>query len=354
MLRVAALTSGKDTPSARYRIRQHIRPLKKAGIDVHEYRPRIGKYTPIPFLKGKNRRAPHELIIRVLWTLLKTAVRIEAIPGSWKAQITWLEREMVSGFISLEPLIKRPYIFDVDDAIWLSPPFGKVAAKQIAKGAAVVIAGNAHIAEWFADHAGDVRIIPTAVDTDLLRPLKYNRHKISDAPFRVGWVGTSGNYEFLYKIEEELAHFFSDYKAEFWIVSDQPPKFLYIPADKIKYYQWGPDIESEILPLMDIGLMPLSADEWSLGKCSYKMLQYMAAGLPVVVSPVGMNNEVLSMGDIGFAAGKSGDWYEALETAFKDPPLGLEYGANGRRVILQYFSKDVVSKMLVETFLKFV
>lgn len=349
MIRVAALTSGRDTPSARYRIRQHIKPLKEAGIDVREYRPRIEKYTPTP-LMAENHRTPYGLIVKVLWTLAKIAVRAEAIPGSWKAQITWLEREMVSGFLSLEPFVKPPYVFDVDDAIWLLPPIGELAAKQIAKHAAVVIAGNKHIAEWFSDHAGDVRVIPTAVDTDHIKPLEIGRQAVVDSPFRVGWVGTSGNYEYLYRIEKELAQFSVDYDAEFWVISDQSPRFSTLPDGSVKYYRWTPDIEATILPLVHAGLMPLAGDEWSLGKCSYKMLQYMACGVPVVVAPVGMNIDVLAMGNVGFAADKPGDWYGALESLLLDSALRETCGANGRQIVMRYFSKKIVSEMLAEIF----
>ncbi len=101
---------------------------------------------------------------------------------------------------------------------------------------------------------------------------------------------------------------------------------------------------------MDVGLMPLPSDSWSLGKCSFKMLQYMAAGLPVVVSPVGMNVEVLSMGDIGFPAVTQDDWFEALSSLYHDPSLAHRYGAMGRLIVEKHFSRSLVSTILAGIF----
>ena len=92
--------------------------------------------------------------------------------------------------------------------------------------------------------------------------------------------------------------------------------------------------------------MPLTDDKWTRGKCSFKMLQYMAVGLPVVVSPVGMNNEVLEQGKVGLAADSENDWYEALDTLYEDSSQQVEMGKNGRELIEKYYSADIISKTL--------
>ena len=97
---------------------------------------------------------------------------------------------------------------------------------------------------------------------------------------------------------------------------------------------------------MSIGIMPLSDDQSTRGKCSFKMLQYMAVGMPVVVSPVGMNNEVLSKGDIGYAAVSADDWYNALEALYDQEQLRTKLGQAGRKVVEQQFSSEMVAQKL--------
>ena len=89
---------------------------------------------------------------------------------------------------------------------------------------------------------------------------------------------------------------------------------------------------------MSVGLMPLVDNVWCNGKCSYKMLCYMAAGLPVVVTPAGMNREVLALGEVGLAANTSVEWFHALSALLSDAELRQRMGASGRAVVEQHFS----------------
>ncbi|MCD6294647.1 MAG: group 1 glycosyl transferase, partial [Deltaproteobacteria bacterium] len=165
MIRITALTSGENVPSARFRVRQHIVPLRSRGIHIREYAPTIDKYAPLPpFLTFSN---PTGLTLgKAVWKCIKTSLRLPGTIGSWKGDLTWLEREIHPGLLTFEPFLKHPVILDVDDAIWLTKPFGRSATSRIAKIADVVLAGNQYIADWFSSYAEDVRIVPTAIDTD--------------------------------------------------------------------------------------------------------------------------------------------------------------------------------------------
>lgn len=348
MINVAALTSGKNVPSARFRVRQHIEPLKRAGICVREYIPVVSKYTPVPFSSFFSGLS--SIPVRAFWKWMKILPSIPGVMGSWAAQMTWLERGLDPGMFTLERFIKRPLVLDVDDAIWLTPPFGRTAAMRLGKLADVVLAGNRHIAEWFGRCAGDVRLVPTCVDTDRIKPRNFENGDPSPKRFAVGWTGTSSNFPALYQIEKGVAEFLRNHDAELVIVADEAPRFSELGPDRVRYVKWKPDREIDILTQMDVGLMPLPFDEWSLGKCSFKMLQYMAAGLPVVVSPVGMNVEILAMGDIGFPAVTPGDWHDALTTLYHDRTLGRKCGAEGRRIVEKHFSRKVVSRVLAAIF----
>ena len=111
-----------------------------------------------------------------------------------------------------------------------------------------------------------------------------------------------------------------------------------------------PENEVGLVQLMDVGLMPLEDSEWALGKCGFKMLSYMAAGLPVVVSPVGVNAEILSRAELGFAATSPADWFEAFERLYRDRELGKRLGANGRRVVEEHYSVKTNVLKLAEIF----
>ncbi|MGH8402356.1 MAG: glycosyltransferase, partial [Gammaproteobacteria bacterium] len=94
---------------------------------------------------------------------------------------------------------------------------------------------------------------------------------------------------------------------------------------------------------LDIGLMPLEDSEWTRGKCAFKMLTYMACGVPVVVSPVGMNAQVLAKGDIGFGVSNQTEWVDALSALLAQPELARRKGAVGRAVVEQYYSVAVLA-----------
>lgn len=348
MIRVAALTSGRNMPSSRFRVRQYIGPLRKEGIDVCEYVPAIHKY-------ANFRRIPGDVnpkYMRPVFAMLigaKLATRVPGIIGSWKAQITWLEREMLPGYFTLEFLIRCPYVFDVDDAIWLTPPFGRSAVIKIANRAEVVLAGNTYIADWFSSQARDIRVVPTGIDTERFTPrsrtdIENNKH------FVVGWTGLSSNFIYIYEIERALEDFLKNHEAKLLVVADQSPSFSRLNPKWVQYIKWSPAVETQAVQQMDVGLMPLPDDDWSRGKCSFKMLQYMASGVPVVVSPVGMNAEILSMGKVGFPAKDEADWYDALDQLYKDRDLGHKCGATGRLIVEQRFSRAVISTNIAQVF----
>jgi glycosyltransferase involved in cell wall biosynthesis len=276
------------------------------------------------------------------------AFRVPGVVATHRADVTWLERELHGGCPTLEFLVRRPYAFDVDDAVWLEKPFGRAAARSIARRAAVVIAGNEYLAAWFSAHCRDVRIVPTAIDVGRFFPATPNPDQ--RRRFVVGWTGSSSNYPYLYEIEDPLAAFLVRRDSELRIVADVPPQFRKIGAEHISFIPWSLDVEASALRSMDVGIMPLPDDEWTRGKCSFKMLQYMATGLPVVVSPVGMNAELLGLGAIGFAARNPQEWAAALDRLWGDWQVRKELGGEGRRVAEARFSVEVVSMQLASIF----
>jgi len=101
---------------------------------------------------------------------------------------------------------------------------------------------------------------------------------------------------------------------------------------------------------MDVGIMPLRDDDLAKGKCSFKMLQYMAVKLPVIASPVCMNLEVFSRGDLGIAARNEADWLDALECLYRDTKLRATFGGNGRVLVLAHYSLERSTPVLAGIF----
>jgi glycosyltransferase involved in cell wall biosynthesis len=239
---------------------------------------------------------------------------------------------------------------DVDDAIWLSRPFGFFAAADIARSMDAVIAGNNYLLEYFGRYCRKVYIVPTAVDLDRY---EFQADSENERPkkFVIGWTGLAYNYRYLKLIEKPLRRFLQDHPdAELKLVAQRPWESREIAPEKIRFVTWSRESEAKVLQEMSVGIMPLSDDKWTRGKCSFKMLQYMAVGLPVIVSPVGMNRDVLQKADLGFAASSNDEWYDALKTLYEDRSLGVRLGLAGRKVVEQFYSADLIATELANIF----
>ncbi|MBV1915550.1 MAG: glycosyltransferase family 4 protein [Pseudomonadales bacterium] len=346
MIRVAALTHGALVPSARYRVRQNIQSLKQHNIDVTEFLSPIDPDKPVPFNITTLPRV-FRLPFTAAWQGLKVGSRLPQTHRTKKYDATWLQRPLLPAYMTLEKMLKRPVIFDVDDAIWLSRPSSKQSTADIAKLSSVVVAGNQYIGDWFSNHNDNVQIVPTGVDINKFIPSENT----ASNRFTIGWIGTRTNLRYLEEIEQALSEFFKKYSdAQLLVVSDGVPNFKKIPKENINVVAWSKATEIEDIQKMNIGLMPLPDNEWTKGKCSFKMLQYMACGIPVVVAPVGMNSEVFGMGEIGYAARNNHEWFDAFECLYNSSTLAREMGKQGRAVIAANFSTDIVSLKLAEIF----
>jgi len=342
MIRVAALTSGKNTPSARYRVRQHIPLLGESNINVDEYNPYIEKYTPIPD-KYRIFCKKHQLDYEKWWIRLKKMDRISGYISSKFYNMVWLERVMIPKYKSFELRLKHPMIFDADDAIWLDEGFG--FTNEIAKYADIIFAGNSYIADWFSQYNKNVVVVPTAIDISKHKPHEnFKRNK-----FIIGWTGLSSNFFYLKLIEKPLKKFLDKFKDSYLsIISDAYPQNLEIPKDQIIFNKWSQETDFEFIKSFVVGVMPLKNDEWTKGKCSFKMLQYMAAAKPVIVSPFGMNKQILNEIECGIGAISDDDWFNALELIYKNEVLYNLYGQNGLNLIKEKYCLEIVNKTISE------
>jgi glycosyltransferase involved in cell wall biosynthesis len=333
-VRIAAYTGGIMVPSSRARVRQYIGPLNHLGIQVREY--------PLPW----GNRLPRHLTLRPLWIAATAAARLGALACSWKADVTWISRQLLPAFAPVQAFAKHPLVLDVDDAVWLNT--GGHRASDLARASDLIVCGNSFLANHFSRWNGNITVIPTAVNTAWYQP-RQNRKP--DDTLVMGWTGTSGNFPFLYAIEGALMTICQHFgQAKLLVVADRPPQFKLLPASRVEFELWTPRTEQAAFDRMSIGLMPLADTEWCNGKCSYKMLCYMASGLPVVVTAAGMNRDVLGLGEVGFSAACEREWVEALATLLDSPNLRRRMGAAGRAVVEERFSLHRLAQQYAAVF----
>ncbi|MGM9484169.1 glycosyltransferase family 4 protein [Roseateles sp. NT4] len=326
MKRLAALTQGANIPSSRFRIRQLLPAWQASGLDVQELVARPMAYPP------------PGLLARLAWAPQVLANTTRRVLQSNAFDAVIVQRELVSTLPTVEGLIRRPLIADVDDAIWLYRQ-GR-AARNLARHADAVVAGNGFIADYFASLGASVHIIPTGVDTTRFRPLAAPAPRGYGV---IGWSGTWGGYAYFEPLQQMLGALLRshpDWKIRF--VSDRPPQLPALPQAQVEYRPWSPTTEAELTADMDIGLMPLDDSPWSRGKCSYKMLLNMACGVPVVASAIGMNRDILAMADVGLGVQGANDWAPALEALMADAPRRQAMGQRGRSTVCEHFSLDAV------------
>jgi glycosyltransferase involved in cell wall biosynthesis len=335
MIRVAAFTIGRNVPSSRFRVRQYIDDLKQYGVELSDFCPSTGGYPPEQKWK------------RPFWAVASLAGRVPDIVRSFSYDVTLLQREMLSTFLTLEPFTKRPRVLDVDDAIWLNR--GSSFARKLAAISDSVICGNSFLAEYFRQWNANIMILPTAVDTNRFAPLTAK--PLGDSPI-IGWSGSRSGFADLKMIEAALRTVLAKYpKARLRVMAEQRPT-LDIPVHQLDFVPWSPQVEVQTIQSMDIGIMPLRDTLWSRGKCSYKMLLYMSCGVPVVVSPVGMNAEILELGSVGEIANSTDDWIGALEAIIDKPKQAATMGERGREVALKSFSIEALAGRLADELLR--
>lgn len=330
MVRACALTLGATVPSARFRVGQFAGRLTEWSVDL-DHRPAPVRGYP-----------PDRLWQRPFWLAATLAARLPDVIRSHSYDITLLQREMVSTLVTLERWVGRPRVLDVDDAIWLLPR-GSFAAR-LARQCDAVICGNAYLADYFGEHSRAVHILPTAVDT-----ARFTARSASLQPSRLvlGWSGTHAGFPQLALIERALADVLERREHVLLrVVADRPPVFTRIPPSRWEFVQWSPHTEVSAIQGMDIGLMPLPDGDWERGKCSYKLLLYLACEVPAVASPVGMNREVLSAADVGFGPASQAEWVDALIQLVDEDDERARRGHAGRVLVESSYSLRVLAPRL--------
>lgn len=325
MIRVAAFTQGFNIPSARFRVRQYGPLLAEQGVELAENWARFGAYPPGPGWK------------RLPWLAATLAERSLAALGGNACDVALFQREMVSTLYGAERLCRVPAVLDVDDAIWLTQRRGCI--DRLARQCRLVLCGNDYIAEHFSAFA-PVEILPTGVDTDFWQPGLQ-----SDSPVMV-WSGSASGLPYLYEIEPALAAVMqANRSVRLRVCSNAAPRFASLPADRVEFVSWSPETELAAVQSASLGLMPMPDTPWTRGKCSFKMLTYLACGVPCVASPWGMNAQVIAGGG-ALGADTQETWTTHLLALLGEPEVARALGRAGRDQVEEKYATRRLAQTL--------
>ncbi|MDR3435683.1 glycosyltransferase [Telmatospirillum sp.] len=281
--------------------------------------------------------------------------RIRALAAARRYDLVWIEKEALPWVpLSIEMLLlgHKPFAVDFDDA-WFHRyeshrhflVRGLLGTKfeGLVRRARMTLVGNDFLVAW-ARSAGarNIRQLPTAVDLTRYQVTDWNR----SAPLRIGWIGTPTSAAiYLRPLLPTLADMIHEGWATLTVVGADDPELHAIGATVVT---WKEAQEIDQLHSFDVGIMPLSDDLWSLGKCAYKLIQYMAVGLPVVASPVGMNRKVVVDGVNGFLATTPEEWRNAFERLAADPEMRRRMGEAGRKMVAENYALSVLTPVLID------
>lgn len=324
-MNIAFLTTRMDKPSGRYRFLQYVPYLEAEGLSVESF--------VIP--KGILRR-------RRLFSSLKDF------------DVVFLQKRLFGAFDwrSLRRCA-RYLVYDFDDAVVFNDS-SKAAQRSSARssrfervisGADMVIAGNGYLEGLAKGFTDNVVIIPTPVDTE--RYIAGGEGVKGGVT--IGWIGSRATIGYLepYRILlGELHERYPDMK--FKVVSDEFPDWPEYDGSWFIKKRWNYDDEVADIQSFDIGIMPLNDDEWTRGKCGFKLLQYMSSGISAVASPVGVNTEIIEDGRNGLLASSGEEWVEAIAKLIEDAALREVLGKAARRTIEERYSMKVNAPKLLE------
>ena len=340
----------RQAPSQRFRFEQYFEFLEEKGY----------KWTIRSFLGQKawenlyHKRAARKKLAGILTGFLRRGYHLFEVPAY---DLIFIHREVapvgppVFEWI-IAKIFKKRIIYDFDDAIWLEDPSEKdtLLARlkwkskvgRICRWSWKVSCGNDYLCEFARRYNRRVTLNPTTIDTEkvhdpkLVTPSAFGRSPLErGSVVRVGWTGTHSTLVYLKPVIPMLQKLEEKFPLEFLVIANHKPDFS---LKSLKFIPWQKETEIEDLLQLDIGIMPLTDDEWSKGKCGFKALQYLALEIPAVVSPIGVNDRIVLDETNGFLCDTPEDWYSKLSLLIKDETLRKTMGLAGRKHVEDHFS----------------
>lgn len=331
-------------PAQRFRYEQFIDYMEENGFhSVHSHF--ISDYDD----KYLYRKGAYFQKFRIL--LKAILIRLKDVSRANEFDIIFIQREaFLLGSTYFEKQFsksKAKLVYDFDDSIWLNDTSnankklrwlkypGKIAT--IISISDMIFAGNKYLANYASYYNSTIKVVPTTIDTDWHKRTVYRAP--DNTPICIGWTGsitTIKHFEYAVPVLRKLKEKYGN-KISFKVIGDSN----YTNEElHIKGIPWNKDTEIDELSTIDIGIMPLPDDEWSKGKCGLKGLQYMALEIPAIMSPVGVNSEIITDGMNGFLAKTDQEWFEKLSLLIDDFKLRQTIGKEARKTVIDKYSKD--------------
>jgi glycosyltransferase involved in cell wall biosynthesis len=342
----------KRSPSQRFRFEQYFGLLSDSGISYSvkpftvdkDYQFLFSNGTPVRkvsiLIKGFARRFATLLILHRFNFIF---IHREAAPIG-PPVFEWLTAKV----------FRKKIIYDFDDAIWLTDRSDeswltkKLRARNkisaICKLSYKVSAGNRYLRDYAVKYNSQTVVNPTTIDT--LKILETNRNENNEVV--IGWTGSHSTLKYLKGIESVLQTLERDYSnVRFLFIADQQPD---LSLNRLSFKHWKLETENEDLSEIDIGIMPLPDNEWTRGKCGFKILQYMAMSIPAVASPVGVNSQIIENEENGFVCETETEWLHALRRLVEDNSLRKKFGVSGQRLVAKNYSTSSNSSNFMALF----
>ena len=347
-MRILALTRYERLgSSSRVRFYQYFPYLTARGVEI----------IPAPFFNDEYvrnlYRGQQTSLTAVLSAYLK---RLSILIRSSSFDLLWIEKELLpwipAWFESLFHTFKIPYVVDYDDAVFHRYDMHRSVLvrallgrkiDRVMKRAGLVIAGNEYLAQR-ARQSGARRVecLPSVVDVSQYRLMEPAASPI----FRIGWIGSPVTAAYLDLVREVIGTLSREIDVHLTLVgSGNIPPFSDVPVEMLP---WDEEIERKLGEKFDVGIMPLIDGPFERGKCGYKLIQYMASRLPVVASPVGVNQKIVEPGLNGYLAGSPTDWLVALRELHASVEKRNSMGQAGRRKAEQMYNLQVTAPRLLD------
>lgn len=346
---ISCLHRPNRSPSQRYRFEQYLNFLEKQGFEYRFSYLLNEKEDKIFYAPGRY----FGKFMILLYSLLK---RTGEVFFGKKADIVFVQREsfmLGTSFFERRFARRSRLVFDFDDSIWLpnvSEANKKLAflkrpekTKEIIRASHLVIAGNEYLASYARRFNANVVIIPSTIDT-----IKYKVKAIEvKEQLVIGWSGSFSTIAHFESAIGALVAIKNRYgsRVSFMVIGDPEYTNAFLG---IRGIPWNAATEVEDLQQFDIGIMPLPDDEWTRGKCGMKGLQYMAAGIPTIMSPVGVNKEIIQDGENGFLASNTEEWADRLSRLIESVELRSKFATNGRKTVEEKYSVEANKEKYLE------
>ena len=336
----------EEGAGCRFRISQYIPRLAAEGFDVT-----VSPFFTKEFFQLVYR--PGRYAQKTALFLRRSVDRLASLLDATSYDLLFVYREAFPiGPPVLERMLARhgrpPMVYDFDDAVFLQNTseansvisFLKYPHKvdTIVEKSASVIAGNEYLAAYARRHNANVQVIPTCVDIDQFVP-RTPASASHGGPLVAGWIGTPTTAPYLEALEPVLKRANRAWPFELRVAG--AGRDLHMGDVRVANVTWTLGGEVSLFNTCDIGVYPLTDDEWTKGKCGFKAIQFMACGVPVVASAVGVNTEIIQDGVNGFLASSEDEWVEKLTRLAEDPQLRRRMGEAGRQTIEERYSLTV-------------